>query len=259
MVVRRREQVVLLTALVLLNAVLVWQAYRLWRNFAKRTQWVYASVTPTPQPESGVVPSHLPLEGNFAEVIERNPFDPERGRVQVAEPARQPDPPYLYGTMNLGSRPLALMAAADSAGGGRWKRVFEGDEIGGYRVVSIAGSQVVLEWEGKRLVLDASDIATRPSARHDAGATAPALPAAAPTMGTGRPSPVTTVAPTATRGGEAQSRFSPGGFNAPPGAPVGAPHGTVFGGKRKVVEPTPFGTREYWVEVEKPPPPEKNQ
>jgi hypothetical protein len=51
---------------------------------------------------------------------------------------------------------------------------------------------------------------------------------------------------------EIKKRFTPAGYNAPPGAPIDAPPGTVFGGKQKFVGHTPMGDQVYWKDVEQP-------
>lgn len=261
MLSRRREQIVLLLGLIVLNALLAWDLRRLWQDYQQRTRWIQAA-TPSKSAPPATVPSQTvsPAQ-SFAEIVDRNMFTPERTSQSPKDDVKAPDLPVLYGTMSLGEGWFALMAPGDQAASGLSKRVGVGEEIGGYKLVSISGSRVVVGWNGKTFNIDSADSVRR--ARSVASARAATVPAPARESASASNSPrVTTVgtpssalepsSPSATR-----RRNIAAGTGAPPGVPDDAPAGTVVGGKRKVVNPTPFGDQVFWVDVDKPAPGEK--
>lgn len=258
MLTGRREQVLLLVGLAAVNALLGWQWHRHWQAFRTRTHWVYA--VPAPEPAEGAaVPSAATAAQSFAEIVERNLFHPDRTSAGPQEEAGAAEPPVLYGTMNLGTRWFALMAPAEQADTGVFKRVYPGEEIGGYKLVDIRGAEVVVESGEKTLTLNVAESSRRVarSLEKTPAARPPAPAAPGPTGGAPPASAVTTAAPVATPSRTAtdeRRKFGPAGYNAPPGAPADAPAGTVFGGRRKVVRRTPFGDQVWWEEIEKPKP-----
>lgn len=253
---RRQRQVLLLVGLIALNALLAWQEVRLWKRYGERSEWVYAA--PAEEPAGAAASSARPPAEppSFADIVDHNLFQPDRGKVVAREEVPAPNPPVLYGTMDLGTRRFALMAPADQAESGAFKRVYPGEEIGGYKLVSIAGSEVVVEHGQRKLTLNVADSArqsTRRTEKTSGSARAPSI-TRTPSNVVGSSRPAQSSAPASAREAE-RKKFSPAGYNAPPGAPVDAPAGTVFGGKRKVVRETPFGNQVWWVDVEKPEPP----
>jgi hypothetical protein len=258
MLSRRREQFVLFLGLIILNLLLVWEARRLWQDYQQRRRWIYAAMAPKAVPPATArTQAPLPTQ-NFAEIVDRNLFTPERKSQSPQAEAKAPELPVLFGTMSLGEGWFALMAPGDQAASGLSKRVIVGEEIGGYRLVSISGSRVVVEWNGQTFNVDAADSVRRVRsvaslARPEAVATP--TRESAPASGAPRVTMVGTP-------GSAAGPFSPGsarqngaaiaGSGAPPGAPRDAPAGTVMGGKRKVVNPTPFGDQVFWIDVDKP-------
>lgn len=120
------------------------------------------------------------------------------------------------------------------------QRVLPGEEIGGYKLVSIGTSNVVVEWQEKKVTVDIFESAHRSSGSTER-------------TSAGRPS-------TTSRGGTASSAVTTVGSGpghgapatppaGPPGTPPNAPVGIVVGGKQKVQVPTPFGTLTQWQEV----------
>ncbi len=254
MLTRRREQIILLVGLIALNGVLGWQFVGFWKNYRRSTQWIYARPAPAPATSPMASRESLSVGQDFAEIVARNLFRPERSSLPPGEEAKRPELPILFGTMNVGNGWFALMAPGDQLPG-LSKRILPGEEIGGYKLVSIVGSQVVVEWGAKRYTLDVAESARR--VPRSTEKTAAAAPTAAPTSSPAsmRAPQVTTIAPGLTpsqAAEEGRKKFTAAGYNAPPGAPVDVPAGTVIGGKRKVVIPTPFGTQVWWEDVEKP-------
>ena len=258
MLTGRREQIVLLLCLVVANVALGWHLGRLWREYRSRTRWIYA----TAATEAAAVPavdSAQPLMSqNFADIVDRNLFSPQRTNQppQTAQEVKPPELPLLYGSMNLGKGWFALMAPGGEASPVP-KRVVPGDEIGGYKLVSIAVSQVVLNWQGKQVTVDVSESARRvprivERAAAPEGASGRSQPGPAPAA-TGR-GPVISVSGSAEKD-HVNEPWSP------PGAKPDTPEGTVIDGRRKVVVDTPFGKQIEWqlVNPSEPQAPNQNQ
>jgi hypothetical protein len=242
---RRREQILVVMGLIGLNILLGWFLGRLWNDYRSRAQWLYASASARPLATLAAGSNQAGQPQSFVEIVDRNVFSPLRGSLppQPQEEAKAPTLPLLFGTMNLGNGRFALMAPGDQplpVG----KRVLPGDEIGGYKLVSIGMSNVVLAWQEKKITLDISE-----SARHIPGIvekTARASP---------HPAPITTVGSTANSGTAMVP--GPGGATTSAARPSSGPfpdvpEGTVIGGKRKVLVPTPFGPVVQWQDVGQP-------
>lgn len=250
MLSRRREQFIVFLGLIAVNAVLGWYLYRRWRNYQGRIRWIYSEVAQAAPPAPSTGQARKPEAQTLAEIVNRNLFRPDRSNESPTENAKMPGLPFLFGTMNLGNGSFALMAPGDQPAG-LSKRVYPGDEIGGYKLVSIAGSQVVVEWGEKKVSIDVSESARRvPRVIEKTEKTVAARPPAVASPAA--PSPqVTTVGSSPATAAE-RKNYGRAGFNAPPGAPVDAPPGTVFDGKRKVVQKL-FGMEKvYWEDVQKP-------
>ncbi len=250
MLARRREQIIVLVGLLGLNLGLAWSLERYWKDYRSRTQWVYAQ----PAPVTSTSPSELSrapaAAQSFAEIVNRTIFRPERANEAPTESAKAPELPLLYGAMNLGDGLFAMMAPGDQPTA-LSKPVRAGEVIGGYKLVSIGDSKVVLAWGEKEFTISVWESARRvPRVVENAPTGRPAA-STAPTARTG---PITTVGPSppSSSFSEEKKKYTPAGYNAPPGAPPDAPVGTVIGGRRKVVRPTPFGDQVWWENVEQP-------
>jgi hypothetical protein len=243
MLARRREQILIIVGLVGLNILLSWCLGRLWKDYRNRTQWLYAGAPAQPPATLVAGPNQAGQPQSFVEIVDRNVFSPLRGSPlpQSQEEAKAPKPPFLFGTMNLGNGWFALMAPGDQPSPVS-KRVLPGEEIGGYKLVSIGASNVVLEWQEKKITLDISESARRVPGNVER--TASASPRPAPGSA---PSPVRSIAPVF--GGAASV---PAPRLGPPGVSPDAPPGTVVGGKRKVLVQTPFGPLVQWEDVGQP-------
>jgi len=243
MLARRREQIVIVFGLVGLNILLGWFLGQRWKDYRSRTEWLYASAPAQPlaTPAAGLN-REAGQPQSFVEIVDRNVFSPLRGSQppQPQEEAKAPRPPLLFGTMNLGDGWFALMAPGDQPSPAS-KRVLPGEEIGGYKLVSIGTSNVVIEWQEKKITLDISESARRGPIEKTAS---PSVRAAPVTTAGSAPSPMTPVAPFAGGAG-----FTSHAQSAPPGASPDVPPGTIIGGKQKVLVPTPFGMRPAWQDV----------
>lgn len=244
----RREQWIVFLGVVAVNGALGWYLLRRWKDYQVQTRWIFGGVTATK--DSGLSsPSARKLQDqNLSEIVTRNLFRPDRSNESATENAKMPELPILYGTMNLGNGSFALMVPGGQASAPS-KQVFLGDEIGGYKLVSIAGSRVVVAWGEKKISIDASESARRvsPVVEKTAQPAAARPEVSAPTATS--TSRVTTVAPSS---GTAAGRSTSAGYNAPPGAPPEAPPGTIINGKKKVVEKLFGMEKTYWIDVPKP-------
>jgi hypothetical protein len=144
--------------------------------------------------------------------------------------------------MNLGSGRFALMAPGDQPSLVS-KRVLPGEEIGGYKLVSIGTSNVVLEWQGKKITLDISESARRAPGVAESTASGGARFLPGSTAGSPAPS-ARSVAPVSFAGPRPTAAQV-----STPSAEPDVPEGTVVGGKRKVLASTPFGTVVQWQDV----------
>jgi hypothetical protein len=238
---RRREQVLIITGLLALNISLSWFLGQLWKDYRANIRWL-AGVEVQRASTRAVVANQAGQPPSVVEIVDRNVFSPLRGNqpAQPLEEAKVPKLPYLFGTMDLGNGRFALMSPGDQVPAVS-KRVLPGEEIGGYKLVSIGISNVVLEWQEKKITLEITEPASS-SPGGLAGVTT-ASPVAGAPAGNAASSVTTVGADSGGGASAAAARLSP------PGAPPDAPPGTVIGGKRKVLVPTPFGMAVQWKDV----------
>jgi hypothetical protein len=249
MLARRREQIVIVFGLVGLNILLGWFLGQRWKDYRSRTEWLHASESGRPRATpAGGLNQQAGQPQSFVEIVDRNVFSPLRGSQPPPpqEEAKAPKPPLLFGTMNLGDGWFALMAPGDQSSPAS-KRVLPGEEIGGYKLVSIGTSNVVIEWQEKKITLDISE-----SARHF-----PVEKTAGPSARTGSVTSVTTAGSSSNPAMPMSPPVGGAGFTSharstPPGASPEVPPGTIIGGKQKVLVPTPFGVIPVWQDVGQP-------
>ena len=153
MLTRRREQIIVFLGLVALNLGFGVMLSRYWKDYRANTQWIYTRKSIEPETTGGL--SQAPVAAqNFAVIVDRTMFRPERtNEVATEKIEKLPELPLLYGTMNLGDGMFAMMAPGEQANG-LSKPVHLGEEIGGYKLVSIANSQVVVGWGEKRFTVN---------------------------------------------------------------------------------------------------------
>jgi hypothetical protein len=247
MLARRREQILTIVGLIGLNILLGWFLGRLWKDYRIRTQWLYAAAPAEPPATPATGASHAGQPQSFVEIVDRNVFSPLRGSPPAQqEEAKAPKPPLLFGTMNLGNGWFALMAPGDEPSPVS-KRVLPGEEIGGYKLVSIGTSNVVVEWQEKKITLDISASGRGVPGNVERTAGASVRSAAVSTAGNPAGTTMRPISPVSVVGPPPSVRQV-----GPPGASPDAPPGTVVGGRRKVVVQTPFGPMVQWQEVGQP-------
>lgn len=245
----RRRLLALNLALVALGALGLWRL----RVERRRAFERYRILSPAPggrqappAEPSGPGPVH---PAAYLEAAEKFLFSADRNPTVVVEPPKvkpRPALPQLFGVMNLGAGPIAIMAPAPNT---PHKSVRIGETVGEFKLLAAGGDKISLEWEGQTIEAQISEVLVRAAA--DAaqtsalGAPASAAPAGVgptvvnPSGETGRPT-VSLIGP-AVQGSSGVIYQSQPGDNAP--------HGTIFQGKRKVVRTTPFGTQSWWEDI----------
>jgi hypothetical protein len=209
---------------------------REWTEARDREQAVLRqSIRPVPPPPATPLPPTVPVKAeSYSDIALKTLFSKDRNPVVVVEPPPPPKPvpmpalPLFHGVVDLGDGPMAIMSMGPK---GPHRDYQPGDGVGPFKLVAINNDELVLEWEGKTITKKVDEIFDRTTA---------AAPAPAPAAGAPAPvaPPVATAA--AAPGGELN-----GGVKAcQPGDT--SPAGTVADGMRKVIKPTPFGSKCYW-------------
>jgi len=241
---RRRERIFIIAGLIVLNILLVWFAGRLWKDYRNRTAWLHAATLPQPLGAPAPGSNRAAQPQSYVDIVDRDLFSPLRGTqpAQPQEEVKAPKPPFLSGTMNLGKGWFALMAPGDQSSP-VYSRVLPGEEIGGYKLVSIGASSVVVQWQEKKITVDISEPSHRGPGNTEASSGGGPRPAGGSSVG--RPAGPS-VNPLITS--RAASRpLNPQVAQSTPAPQVA--EGTVVGGKRAVVVATPFGPVTQWVDV----------
>lgn len=240
---RKRELIFIVGGLVALNVLLGWLLVGYWKEYRNSTQWLSQGVAPQLAPASVAGSNRAGQPSSFVDIVDRNVFSPLRGSVlaQAPEEAKAPRLPVLFGTMDLGSGRFALMSPGDQSPPIS-KRVLSGEEIGGYKLVLIGTSNVVVEWQNKRTTLEITAPPPVPRVPGVIERTANLRPGVGPTPASA-PGAAPVVVPNAGLGASAAGR------TGQPGSEPDVPVGTVVGGKRKVVVISPFGPLVQWQDV----------
>lgn len=246
-------------SLLLLNLVLLAAAgllgYRLnveWKNYRSRVSWVYGPAH-AEQPTNAAAPASTATLENWAEIIARNVFSAERTNALASASAAPPEP-VVFGTMNLGSGPIALMSEAPGRG---YRQVRLGEPIGGYKLIAVEGQKVTLEWPGGQIKIDAAESASRTRSESSSGVSAapvspPPTTYAPPRSAAGGPVVVSPNPSSPTTGSSLLDRYPQlrGLATREQLADLERePPGTVRNGKIKRAEPWLFGVRIYWDDV----------
>ena len=236
----RRKLLVVNLALIALAGAGVWRFRTDYWGAMGRYRVLHPAPAPPVKTAAAEPPSPGPIQpASYLDAAGRVLFSPDRNPTVVVEtPKVKPRPalPQLYGVMNLGEGPIAIMAASPQAA---HKTVHVGETIGEYKLVSAAGDEITLEWDGQSIHAQISDVLVRPSDAPQAGPAAPAAAASPVVNNAGRPGEYA-IGP-ATQGQNGTIYQSPQNDTAP--------DGTIYQGKKKVVRQTPFGTQSWWEDV----------
>jgi len=208
-----------------------------------------AAQPPAPAPAPGPVQA-----GSFLDAASKFLFSPDRNPTVVVEaPKVKPRPalPQLYGVMNLGDGPIALMTAKPSD---RHKPVRAGETIGEFKFLASSGDHITLEWDGQKIEAQVSDLLVRggPETSAGGGGGAPiSTSGGSQTPGAGRGTPVVNpsvpVPQIEYMIGAPMQGANGTVYASPPGDT--APDGAILNGKKKVVRQTPFGSQAWWEDV----------
>jgi len=240
----RRQRWMLQAVLAIVAGVLAWRLGTEWQQadlrysaLANSTEQSAAGLPATPPEEP------LPVE----EIAAKNLFSADRNNdmplPEVSEAAPPPPRPIVLGTMKLGENYEALMSEGGSSQSGV-RRVKQGEQVGGYRVVEIRDQQVVIEYEGQTTTLNIYQ--SRRSVEQPRTQTAaPARPAAPVVVGTGT-APARSAAPGRTAAAPSQPTGQPSGQEIQD--PKYGRFTRVFieGNRRRVERTTPFGVQRWY-------------
>jgi hypothetical protein len=210
---------------------------REWIDARTREQEVLERrLRPVPAPRVAPLPAVEPVKAaTYNEIAQKMLFSKDRNPIVVVEAPPPPKPipmpalPLFHGVVDFGDGPMAIMSEGPK---GAHRDYQPGDKVGAFKLVALNNEELVLEWEGKTITKRVDEFIDRSTPAPAAAGQAAAAKAApvAP--------PVTTAA--AAPGGDLN-----GGVKAcQPGDT--SPAGTVSDGMRKVIKPTPFGSRCYW-------------
>lgn len=239
----RRQRWMVQAVLAIVAGLLGWRLATEWKQADLRYEAFESPAESTP----AVVPAAAPEERLAVEQIAANNlFSADRNNAlpepETAETGPAPPKPTVLGTMKLGENYEALMSPGDTAEGGV-RRVKQGEQVGGYRVVEIRDSKVVIEYEGSTTTLDVYQ--SRKSVSQQRTHTTTAARPAVSTAAGGRTPPART--PTAARAAAPSQPSTPdrGREIKPPGL---APYTRVFieGNRRRVERTTPFGIQKWY-------------
>jgi hypothetical protein len=208
-----------------------------WLEARKRERVVLGkSIAPLPPPPYAPLARIEPLvAADYGDVAQKMLFSADRNPtvvVEVAPPKPMPPLPLVYGVMDLGDGPAAIMAVKANQ---PTSEVRPGQEIGGFTLIEIGRDELVLEWDGKRVTKRIVDLLAKAAPPSAAG------PADAPAARRSEvaPSPARTSGPGKDIGG---------GYKA---CVTGddAPSGTIRDGMKKIMAPTPMGMHCHWEPV----------
>jgi hypothetical protein len=223
---------------VVLAAVAVYAGVQLrkeWRAAKARDAAVLkTSPKPTAAPPYDRLPGETPVTAaHYADVAQKDLFDPSRNPTVIVEPPAPPPPkpmpplPVYHGLLNLGTGPMAVLSTAKDA---PHQAVHIGENIGQFKLLDVNSEEMALEWDGKTIYKRVDEL------------TAPAAPV--------EPAPVAQAAPAAPSTPPPPQKSGPGemtqfGFKTC-AVNDGNAEGAVVEGYKKVMHSTPFGQSCTW-------------
>jgi hypothetical protein len=234
-----------------------WQMSRQYHATAERQRQFLSKRFAAPAPPILTFPAEAPQihASNYLEIAARLPFSPDRNPtvvVEVAPPKPMPPLPAYHGMMNFGQGPRVIL----STGSAPQKSYKVGDVIGEFKLVAVAQSGLVFEWDGKQVPAAYAELMRRtPEAAAASQQTAAPAPAPAPAAAPSSTASVTSVGGGSSASGSSVSSSEPMGavadFTGQRECKAGdnSPDGTVVNGFRKVSTRSPFGVICRWVPV----------
>ncbi len=247
-------------SLILLNLLLAaatglagWQMYRQYHStLAAQRKFLSRRVTAPPPPILTLPADAPPVQAAaYYDIAARLPFSQDRNPtvvVEVAPPKPMPPLPAYHGMMNFGQGPRVIL----SSGGVAQKSYEVGQTIGEFKLVAVAQSGLVFEWDGKQVPAGYDELMKRAAASapppQPQPAAAAAPPPAAPTAAV---KSVGSSSPTSAAAGGADvlgDQIGGGGARECKDGDS-SPEGAVVNGLKKVTTRTPFGAICRWVPV----------
>lgn len=232
----------------------LWRFRAEYRRAQERYRAFQTPASQAPPPAAAAAPPRPVQPADYFDAAQKFLFSPDRNPNVVVEPPKvkpRPPLPVLFGVMNLGGGPIALMAASSNA---KHQSVRIGEAVGEFKLLAAGGDAITLEWEGEKIEARVSDLlvkqAAQPAPAVTGGGTITGPAALAPPGAASGGNAATVMNPTGRAGefvigapieGRPGTYYSPAGDTAPPGA--------VHQGRRKVVRQTPFGQQAWWEDV----------
>lgn len=173
----------------------------------------------------------------YVEVATRMMFAQDRNPNVVEEKKPEPEPkkmpplPVLYGVINFGDGPIAMLSEDGSSKQGSFKA---GDSIGEFKLVNISKEKITFLWDGKEIEKTADQLKSQAKAPTKKATTEKASKAAPPPS---MPPPAPTKAGPGKETGGRERACQPG---------EKSPDGTVVDGWVKRTTYSPMGAVCYW-------------
>ncbi|WP_321475903.1 hypothetical protein [uncultured Paludibaculum sp.] len=257
----RRNLILLDLLLAVLIGVVSWQ---FWTGYSDRLRQQQAFLKiPAPAAPPALVSIPAPpgqvSAANYVEVASVLLFSKDRNPtviVDVVPPKQVPAFPRYYGMMNWGGGPKVILAPK---AGDPQKSYVPGDTVGDFKLVTIAQSGLVFEWDGKKIPAKYEEMKDTSAPRQETASTgsqgargASVVNVSSPASSGGSESPVKRVTepvvnlsgPTRGPGGDQGG----GVRGCVPGDST--PSGAIVDGYRKIVSVNPFGGGCRWERVQ---------
>ncbi len=133
-------------------------------------------------PPYSSLPQPLPLAGgDYAIVAQQMLWSSDRNPtvVVVAPPPKQrPDLPIFYGAYDFGDGPRAILSEKPNS---EHKRIRFGEKIGEFTLIKVTRDQIILDWEGEKVVKRLNELVARAPSEQSA-APQPAAPSSGPQL-----------------------------------------------------------------------------
>ncbi|MBI4905273.1 MAG: hypothetical protein HY820_16685 [Acidobacteria bacterium] len=205
---------------------------------ARKQAALEQKVKPAPAPPLTPVPVPAAVQAaGYLDVAQQTLFSKDRNpniAVEPEKPKPVPTFPKLYGVMNLGDGPMAIL----SDGPGKQKTFRAGEKAGQLLLAEIGADALVFEFEKEKFTKKFTELQVKteeaPAGGGDSRPAAAAAPATPPPTNIGKV-------------GE-PGRETGGGISACSDND-NSPAGTVSNGKRKVITESPFGKVCRWEPV----------
>jgi len=249
----RRSILLLNLALVVAIGLSGWQMYRQYHaTLARQRQYLSRKVTPPLPPILTLPADAQPTQATtYYEIAAQLPFSPDRNPTVVVEVAPQkpmPPLPSYHGMMNFGEGPRVILSAGNVP-----QRSYQvGQSVGEFKLIAVAQSGLVFEWDGKQVPAGYAELAQRARESSPAQAQPTPAPVSASPAPQRSASAVTSVgantpdSASGSGGGLMSDTVDSQGMRDCK-AGDSTPEGTIVNGFKKLTVRSPFGTICRWV------------